>query len=73
MNQNISFEYDGKKYEVSPAAYPGDMIALPDGRILAVLGWAESLPPQPMGFDTVEFVGVGETFINNIPRAVEVK
>ena len=71
MNQNISFEFDGKKYEVGMEAYGRDMIALPDGKILAVLGWAESMPPQPVDLDTVEFVGV--TAPKNIPVAIEVK
>ena len=47
MADKITFEYDGQKYEVGLEAYDQDMIVLPDSRILRVIGWLETSPPQP--------------------------
>ena len=44
----IYFSYDGKRYAVTMAAYDGNLIRLPDGRLLQVNAWFESLPPSPM-------------------------
>lgn len=43
-----SFIFEDKRYQVSIEAYEqSGNIKLPDGRILEVDGWLESMPPQP--------------------------
>lgn len=50
----IKFKYNGKLYEVSMAVYnENKSIKMPDGKVINVLGWLESYPPQPMGFEIV--------------------
>ena len=44
----IYFSYDGKEYTVTMTAYDMNLIRLPDGRLLQVHGWQETLPPRPM-------------------------
>lgn len=44
---NIEFEFEGTKYVVGSQAYERDRIVLPDGRVLKVVTWLESNPPQP--------------------------
>jgi hypothetical protein len=46
QDPEISFEYDGKNYIVPGDAFHKNLIKLPDGRILKVLMWIESNPPQ---------------------------
>lgn len=51
----IKFNYNGKLYEVSMSVYDENKsIQMPDGKVMNVLGWLESYPPQPMGFEFVE-------------------
>ncbi len=50
----IHFEFEGKKYVVSGEAYDTNLISLPDGTLLAVDGWFESMPPQPGNLRRVE-------------------
>ena len=47
MSTDINFEYDGVEYLVDKSAELLNYIQLPDGRILHVTGWIESLPPYP--------------------------
>ena len=44
----IYFSYDGKEYTVAMTAHDMNLIRLPDGRLLQVHGWRETLPPRPM-------------------------
>ncbi len=46
MNE-IRFNWDGKSYTVEMRAYDLGRIALPDGRVLEVGKWLESMPPKP--------------------------
>lgn len=48
-SRKISFEYEGEHYTTSMAAYSKSGIVLPDGRLLRVTLWLESLPPQVGG------------------------
>jgi hypothetical protein len=50
MNTKIHFEFGGKSYEVGMDAATMNLpIKLPDGRVLHVGQWLESLPPRPLG------------------------
>lgn len=51
----IRFEYQGRKYEVEMEAYGYDKILLPDGRLLTVLKWLETNPPQPIEFKETQY------------------
>ena len=43
-----SFAFEDKPYQVSDeACAQAGNIQLPDGRVLQVDGWLESMPPQP--------------------------
>ncbi len=78
MGPDISFEYEGKKYEVDGSAYDVGRIVLPDGRVLEPAGWFESLPPKPGRIAEVDHV-FGQSSPEEIARimngvvAVEVK
>ena len=53
----IIFEFEGKKFSVPMEAYEqGLPIKLPDGRMLEVEKWLESMPPQPWGLRLMECV-----------------
>ncbi len=51
MRGQEQFQWNGKTYQFDACAcYDGNsMIKLPDGKVLSVGGWLESLPPQPCG------------------------
>ncbi len=66
----IKFKYNGKLYEVSMAVYnENKSIKMPDGKIINVLGWLESYPPQPMGFEIVNDL-FQETLLVEIAKEV---
>lgn len=51
----ISFNFEGKKYEVDMDAYRKNLrIQLPDGRLLRVERWLECGPPIPHGLKIIE-------------------
>ncbi len=44
----ITLKWKGSTYHVSMGAHEENTIVkLPDGTLLQILSWAESLPPQP--------------------------
>lgn len=58
-----SFTFEDKRYEVSDEAYDqGGNIKLPDGRVLEVDGWFESLPPKPSITGVTTEVSPGPVF-----------
>lgn len=66
----IKFKYNGKLYEVSMAVYnENKSIKMPDGKVINVLGWLESYPPQPMGFEIVDDL-FQETLLVEIAKEV---
>ncbi len=47
INNKIGFSYKGVRYLVDIVAYDGNfLVKLPDGTIVRISGWLESLPPQ---------------------------
>jgi len=50
---NITFEFEGQKYVCPAEAYDLSHIVLPDGRILSVNTWLESIPPQPQQIEVI--------------------
>lgn len=54
----ITFSFEGRTYVCSPDAYSKDLIFLPDGTALRVMGWEETSPPRPLAF---EVVGIATT------------
>ncbi len=44
-------------------------IKMPDGKVINVLGWLESYPPQPMGFEIVDDL-FQETLLVEIAKEV---
>jgi hypothetical protein len=50
----ITFEFENRTYVVSQEAYTNDLIRLPDGRTLIVLGWKEIVPPLPIKFEVLD-------------------
>ena len=66
----IKFKYNEKLYEVSMAVYnENKSIKMPDGKVISVLGWLESYPPQPMGFEIVDDL-FQETLLVEIAKEV---
>lgn len=55
-NGAIGFEFEGQGYQVNPKAYELGFIRLPDGRLLRVDSWFETMPPKPDGVVVVETV-----------------
>lgn len=52
--RNITFTYEGVEYTCPMGtSQDPDSILLPDGRLLAVSGWLESLPPIPTGLTVI--------------------
>lgn len=45
----IYFTYEDHRYSISMLVYENDApIRLPDGRLLKVQGWYETMPPRPI-------------------------
>jgi hypothetical protein len=51
--EHIRFSFEDKQYTVPLEACNSDVIALPDGRVLVVGKWLESLPPIPTDFRVI--------------------
>jgi hypothetical protein len=47
---NIKFEYLGNRYEIPMEAYDDNYthVAIPEGPVLSLSEWLESMPPQPV-------------------------
>lgn len=60
---NIRFTFEGANYEAPMGFYDCNRCRLPDGRVLAANGWAESYPPQPNGLHVLD---------DTAPQAVKV-
>ena len=43
----IAFTFEGKNYLAPLTARHTNLIHLPDGRLLMVCGWVDSIPPMP--------------------------
>jgi hypothetical protein len=55
----ITFDYQGKKYQVSDKAYDAGVaiIKLMDsGQYLTVTQWSETCPPQPIDLNVAKFL-----------------
>lgn len=50
----ITFDFNGKNYIVITQITNSGLIVLPDGTLLIVDAWKESLPPQPINLRTVD-------------------
>jgi len=56
INNTIGFYYKGVSYTVDIVAYDGNfLIKLPDGTIVRVGGWLESLPPQVQAIEELKW------------------
>lgn len=55
---HTEFEYRGRKYRFdAQACYDGlSLVRLPDGKVLRVIGWLESSPPQPAGVEDAGYL-----------------
>lgn len=62
--RHIHFQFEGRNYQLPVTAGGCQNIQLPDGRVLKVERWLESLPPQPDGLAVVKTA--------SIPVAVQV-
>lgn len=60
--EKVHFVFEGQTYEVGMEAYDkGLPIRLPDGRVLTVSTWFESMPPQPGELKILECVEASAT------------
>lgn len=78
MDPDITFVYQGKTYTVSGQAYTRSQITLPDGRVLNVLAWGETYPPQPLEIEELNHAFKALTpaaiaLVMNSPLAEEVQ
>lgn len=67
-NPKIRFSFGGQNYEVGMEAYEKSVIQLPDGRVLEVGMWLESMPPKP----SLLKVRTNFSSIENAPLATKV-
>lgn len=49
-NWHIVFTHGEKTYYCAPQAFDTNQIELPDGRIVIVLEWSETMPPVPVDY-----------------------
>jgi hypothetical protein len=59
----IKFSFNGQNYEAGMAFYDKSRAVLPDGTVVQVGGWFETMPPQPQGItgcDLLPFNGTVE-------------
>ena len=56
----ITFDFEGRHYKVDMSVYEKELIKLPDGRILLVSGWLETMPPKPRGLSILQLAEAKE-------------